>query len=151
MAEEIKKFYRSRTDRVLFGVCGGLGKYFSIDPVLFRLVFVALLIADGAGILLYLIMVLVTPEEPGRSSTDKDLKGEVDELADKIEKKAEELSGEMQRENQDNSGRTIFGILIILLGIFLFLRSMFPVIGIDNRIVGSFAIIAIGLFIVFKK
>ena len=151
MAEEIKKFYRSRTDRVLFGVCGGLGKYFGVDPILFRLAFVALLIADGTGILLYLIMVFATPEEPGRSDTDKDLEGEVDELANKIEKKAEKLSEEIQREDQDNSGRTILGALIILLGIFLFFRNVFPVIGVDKGIIGAVAIIAIGIIIAFKK
>lgn len=152
MPEEIKKFYRSRTDRILFGVCGGLGKYFSVDPILFRLFFVLLLFSNGVGIPLYLVMVLVTQEEPGRSDKEKGLEGEVSELADKIEKKAEELSGEIKIEKKDSSGgRDILGYLIVLFGVFLLLRNMYPAIWIDNGIVFALAIIAIGFVIVFKK
>jgi phage shock protein C len=152
MPEEIKKFYRSRTDRILFGVCGGLGKYFSVDPILFRLFFVLLLFSNGVGIPLYLVMVLVTQEEPGRSDKKKDLEGEVSELADKIEKKAEELSGEIKIEKKDSSsGRDILGYLIVLFGVFLLLRNMYPAFWIDNGIVFALAIIAIGCMIVFKK
>lgn len=53
---------RSRTDRVLFGVCGGLARYLDVDPVLVRLVAVALLLS-GVGIVAYLVAWLVVPEE----------------------------------------------------------------------------------------
>jgi len=57
---------RSREDSVLGGVCGGLGRYLGIDPVLLRLAFVLLVFAGGAGILIYLIAWIVIPEErPG--------------------------------------------------------------------------------------
>lgn len=59
-----KRLYRSRTDRRFFGVCGGLGDYFSIDPILFRLAFVMAVLFFGFGIGVYLIMWLVIPEEP---------------------------------------------------------------------------------------
>lgn len=52
----MKKLYRSETDRKLAGVCGGLGEYFDIDPVIFRIAFVALFFVGGFGLLLYLIM-----------------------------------------------------------------------------------------------
>ena len=52
----MKKLYRSETDRKLAGVCGGLGEYFDIDPVIFRIIFVVLLFMGGFGFLLYLIM-----------------------------------------------------------------------------------------------
>lgn len=152
MAAEMKKFYRSRTDRVLFGVCGGLGKYFNIDPILFRLFFVFLLFSNGAGVLLYLVMVLVTQEEPGRSPQKSDLQSEVNELADKIEKKAEELSGEINIDKKDSSsGRDILGYLIVLFGVFLLLRNMFPMFWIDSDMIFALAIIAIGIVIAFKK
>lgn len=62
---EGKKLYRSRTDRMVAGVCGGLAQYLGIDPVLVRLVF-ALLIVFGVGspLLIYLILAIVMPEEP---------------------------------------------------------------------------------------
>lgn len=59
-----KKLYRSRTDRKIAGVCGGLGEYFGIDPTLVRLLFVLGLIFMGGAILAYLILAIVIPEEP---------------------------------------------------------------------------------------
>jgi phage shock protein C len=61
---EPKRLYRSRTDKVLFGVCGGLAKYFNIDPVIVRLAFVILGLLNGIGVIVYIVMALVVPEEP---------------------------------------------------------------------------------------
>lgn len=61
---EIKRLYRTRGDRVLAGVCGGLGDYFNIDPTIVRLLFILLALAGGPGIIVYLVLWLVTPEEP---------------------------------------------------------------------------------------
>ena len=58
-----KKLYRSQTDSMLAGVCGGLGAYFNIDPTLIRILFVLSTIFSGAGILVYLAMWLIVPEE----------------------------------------------------------------------------------------
>jgi phage shock protein PspC (stress-responsive transcriptional regulator) len=54
---------RSTDDKVVAGVCGGLGRYFDVDPLFFRLAFVVLTIGGGSGILLYLIGWLVIPEQ----------------------------------------------------------------------------------------
>jgi phage shock protein C len=57
---------RSRDDRILGGVCGGMGRYFGVDSTLVRLAFVALTFAGGGGILVYLVAWLLMPEEePG--------------------------------------------------------------------------------------
>jgi phage shock protein C len=57
---------RATGDRMIAGVCAGLGRYVGLDPVLIRVAFVILTLAGGSGILLYLILALVTPEEkPG--------------------------------------------------------------------------------------
>jgi phage shock protein PspC (stress-responsive transcriptional regulator) len=60
----MKKLYRSRTDRKLWGVCGGLGKYFNIDPVIFRIAFVVTIFFGMIGVIAYLIMLIVVPLEP---------------------------------------------------------------------------------------
>jgi phage shock protein C len=58
------RLYRSRTEKKLFGVCGGLGQYFSIDPTIIRLLFVVAVIAScGAAILAYIAMAILVPEE----------------------------------------------------------------------------------------
>lgn len=59
-----KRLYRSRTNRKLGGVCGGLGDYFNIDPTLFRIIFLILFLGAGQGLVLYIILWLVVPQEP---------------------------------------------------------------------------------------
>jgi phage shock protein PspC (stress-responsive transcriptional regulator) len=58
-----KRLVRTREDRVIGGVCGGLGRYFNVDPILFRIGAVALVFAGGAGVLLYLAALLLVPNE----------------------------------------------------------------------------------------
>ncbi len=58
-----RRFLRSRTDRVLAGVAGGLGRYFGVDPVLVRIAIVVLTFFGGAGALLYLAVILLVPNE----------------------------------------------------------------------------------------
>jgi phage shock protein C len=59
----VKRLERSRSDRMLAGVCGGLARYFGIHPAFYRVGFVVLTLLGGAGILIYLAAVLVMPEE----------------------------------------------------------------------------------------
>jgi phage shock protein PspC (stress-responsive transcriptional regulator) len=64
-----KLLRRSRTDRFAVGVCGGLGAYFNVDPVIFRIIFAVLAIFGGAGIVLYLLLWLAIPEEGTSDAT----------------------------------------------------------------------------------
>ena len=59
-----KKLYRSRTDKKLCGVCGGLAKYLNMDVTVVRLVCALLVAFTGVGLLAYIIGALVIPEEP---------------------------------------------------------------------------------------
>lgn len=59
----VKKLYRSRRERMLGGVCGGLADYFNIDVTLVRLALVALTLAGGSGSIFYLIGWIIIPEE----------------------------------------------------------------------------------------
>jgi phage shock protein PspC (stress-responsive transcriptional regulator) len=59
-----RRLYRSSTQRVLAGICGGLGEYFAVDPVWFRVGFVVLALGGGSGILIYLLMWLMVPPAP---------------------------------------------------------------------------------------
>jgi phage shock protein PspC (stress-responsive transcriptional regulator) len=61
-----KILYRSRTDRWIAGVCGGLGEYFSVDANAIRLAFVILALWQGVGLVLYLLMAIILPDEPVR-------------------------------------------------------------------------------------
>ena len=59
-----KRLYRSRNDRKLAGVCGGIAEYYGWDPTLVRVAWIVLTLLGGSGILIYLIMWLVMPESP---------------------------------------------------------------------------------------
>jgi phage shock protein C len=61
---QTKRLYRSRQERMLGGVCGGLAEYLGLDPTVVRLVFLLLFFLGGQGLLIYLIMWLIVPEEP---------------------------------------------------------------------------------------
>jgi len=62
--EETRRLYRSRTDRRISGICGGLAEYFKIDATLVRLLFVLGLLLVGGTFWAYIIMMIVIPEEP---------------------------------------------------------------------------------------
>lgn len=59
-----KKLFRSRTERKIAGVCGGLGVYFRVDPFLMRLIFILFFLAGGAALIIYVIMWILVPLEP---------------------------------------------------------------------------------------
>jgi len=61
---EQKRLYKSRINRVLCGVCGGIGEYFNIDPTIIRLLFVVLTLGAFSGVLLYIIAAIIMPEKP---------------------------------------------------------------------------------------
>jgi phage shock protein C len=59
-----RKLYRSKTNRKLAGVCGGLAQYFNVDATLIRVLFVLLAVLGGSGLVLYLAMWIIVPKEP---------------------------------------------------------------------------------------
>jgi phage shock protein C len=65
------KLYRSTTDKMIGGVCGGLSQYLGIDSTLVRLFFALFALADGVGILLYVILWIVIPERPAVTGEDE--------------------------------------------------------------------------------
>ncbi len=61
-----RRLYRSRSNRMLAGVCGGLGQYFNVNPTWVRIFFVLLELPGGVpGTVIYLVLWFVLPEEPG--------------------------------------------------------------------------------------
>jgi len=115
--QEIKRLYRSTTDVVLGGVCAGLGEYFNIDPVIFRIIFVISFFA-GAGILVYIILwVLIPPKEyTGTYNAEK----VAEQGAKEIEQKAETFAQNFEKNRNTNLW---IGIIIIIAGIYFLLSN----------------------------
>lgn len=66
-----KKLFRSRENRVVAGICGGLAEYFGIDPTLTRILFIILAFAVGSSIWLYIILIFIMPLELKKEQTEK--------------------------------------------------------------------------------
>lgn len=60
-----RKLYKSNSNKIIFGVCGGIANYFNIDATIVRLIMVILTLAGGSGIIFYIIAAVLMPEEPG--------------------------------------------------------------------------------------
>ena len=63
---EIKKLYRSKTNKVFAGICGGLGEYYDVDPTVLRLFWLLLVIFSGIfpGLIAYILAILLVPRHP---------------------------------------------------------------------------------------
>jgi phage shock protein PspC (stress-responsive transcriptional regulator) len=72
-ATTYRELHRSRSDRLLAGVCGGLGEYFDVNPILYRIGFVLLTLLGGTGIIVYCACALVIPDEGERESYASDV------------------------------------------------------------------------------
>lgn len=136
-----KKLYRSKDDKMIAGVCGGLGDYFGVDGTLIRIVWVLATLIGGAGIIAYIICALVFPE--GSSSKA----GIGDE---------EYIVGAKDYENNhyidDNKGgeknKILIGAILIILGVvFLFRRYVY---WFDFNKLLPIVLIIIGGYVIYK-
>ena len=59
-----KRLYKSKENRMLDGVCGGIAEYFNIDPTIVRLAWAIFSLAGGSGVLAYIIALIIIPERP---------------------------------------------------------------------------------------
>lgn len=100
---ETKRLYRSRDDRKVGGVAAGIANYFDIDPLLIRLLFVIFTLAGGSGVLIYIILWIVTPEQPLFFSTPKQ------PFTNDPESNPEPASGSNEQYQSSNNSNTESG------------------------------------------
>lgn len=131
--EQTKRLYRSRYDSVIAGVSGGLGKYFNMDPIIFRILFVGLVFAGASGILIYIILWIALPLDPDftfyKYNRQDYYKPPSDQPQDVPfeETKAQEVDEKPftfdEKRSPKNEGSLIAGVIFIALGsIFLFAK-----------------------------
>lgn len=140
MADD-KKFYRSSTDRVIAGVCGGIGEYFQIDPLIIRLIFVLLLIFGGGGLLIYIILWIIMPERDEKRSED---------IAHNIKQGADKMASEIKSSSTKTNGRVWVGFIILAIGVIYLMREFFPFLNIGFDKLWPLIIIALGIVILTR-
>jgi phage shock protein C len=129
-AEPVKRLRRSRTDRVFGGVCGGLGQYLGIDPVLLRIAMAVLVVGAGTGVLLYLIAWIAIPEEGAGESAPAT------------------LAATLPAGRDRTATRLVVGALLVFTGLSIFASRYAP--WWDNNFFWAAALIGIGLLIVAR-
>lgn len=135
-----KRLFRSRNDRVIAGICGGLGEYFDIDPTIFRIIFVIVAVAGGVSILIYILGMFIIPEEPGakiQSDTDKP-----------ESHKTEAVESTVKKTNRNSSNAT-GGVILILVGVLFLLNNLLNI-----NVWGNFwplILVVVGLSIMAKS
>jgi len=116
-----KRLTRSTTDKILAGVCGGLGAYFELDATIFRIIFVLATLFGGFGLILYIILALLIPADTAVDKT-VNLRRGVEEIGGVVQKGAERLKQEVGRSTA--AGRNWLGVILVALGV-LFLLGNF--------------------------
>ncbi len=133
----MNRLYKSEKDKVFEGICGGIGEYFNIDPVIIRLMWVVLVIFGGTGIVAYIIAMLIIPKRP-------DLE-------------AEEIKPELEKTPEAYSNR-FWGLIMIIAGILLLFGIVGPIAGIFagiamamGHVLWPVLIIGLGLYLYFNQ
>lgn len=119
-----KRLYRSYTDKMLGGVCGGLGEYFDIDPVIIRILFVVAVLFGGGGVLAYIILWIVIPQKPYtvpkfENSSEPKNDGE---SSTSNESRFDEFISQKKKMNKTS----LAGIVLIFLGVLFLLDNFVP-------------------------
>lgn len=153
------RFYRSRKQRVIGGVAGGLAEYWHLDPVVARVLFIIVALMTGVGVLLYIILWVIIPEEP--LTMPNFGKEDFEEKTGK-EKKDEEntntFSGGTENKYQydydyykktSSGGRTVGGIILICLGLFFLAERIFPYFDFEDFL--PLILIGIGLVLILNS
>ncbi len=158
-----RRLYRSRNERVLWGVCGGLADYFGMDPVLVRIIFVLLIFANGLGILAYIIMAVLVPVEGSTAGAPREtirenvqeIRQSAEELGKEIrsglgkERKSGEETAEVRPVTPVHRSRNILGVVLIVVGIFLLMGTLNLFAWFRWAFLWPVILIVVGLMVIF--
>ena len=139
------RLYRSVDDRMIGGVCGGLGSFLGIDPIFIRLLFILLLFGSDFGFILYLLLWVLIPEE-GKAYGFKD-----ESLGERVKSMGSDIQQAVTQPHPQSG--IILGIGLIVIGGFLFMDQMnFPWMRwFDFDILWPILLIAGGFVLLFRR
>jgi phage shock protein C len=150
-----RKLRRSKHDKVLAGVCGGIAEYFNLDPTIIRLGFVLMIFFGGIGPIAYIVGMFIMPEQESYKPSNGFNESTWDE-GDRMEYDSEKDFTQVMGDSMESGGRdsqkskTFVGVSLILLGV-LFLAKQYINIRIDLAKLIPIAFVVIGFLIVFRS
>lgn len=139
---------RSRSERLLGGVCGGLADYFGVDPLIVRLAFIAITLAQGAGIVLYVLLWILVPEEGvEKAPTGRELvRSGIEGARQDIDNAAQRL-----RAGAPHRQSAWFGAVLLVAGTYLLAVNAGILSPWNWTIGGPVLLIALGLFLLIRR
>jgi phage shock protein C len=143
-----KKLTRSRNKKVIAGIAGGLGEYLNIDPIIIRIIIVLITIFHGIGLLIYIIMWIVIPEESYNDFFTENKFEEPSDIGQNIKDEANKVADEIKMQSTSSNGRIIFGVILILIGAIFLFERFFPFF--DFEFVFGFGMVILGLALLFN-
>lgn len=144
------RLYRSQSNSVIAGVCGGLGDSLNADPILFRVLFLLALIIGGSGFIVYLILWIVLPLEEIpviNTSNEPDMEEEKKSQMFSGEKKSDNM--EQKKKDQKNDGNLWGGLILITLGAIFLIDRFVP--RIDFGDLWPLILIVVGVILISKS
>lgn len=137
------KLYRSKEDKIIGGVCGGISEFLGIDSIIIRIIFILLLFANGMGFILYILLWIIIPENPNQN----EVKSESVKLVESEIKKTELRKKEI-KENKHKS-EIVIGSVLVALGLFFLFDNYFT--WFDFAVLWPVVLIVIGFMLLFRK
>jgi phage shock protein C len=131
-----KKLYKSENDKVLAGVCGGIGEYFAVDSVIIRLLWVVFTLMGGAGLIAYIIAAIIMPSNPSRN-----------DVADSYTRTEETGTGE--RRNRSGNSSLVLGVILVVFGAFVLVKDFIP--WIPKDVFLAALLIGLGIFFMVRN
>ena len=145
-----QNLHKSRTNKVIAGVCGGVGEYFNVDATLIRLVWALAIFLGGSGFIIYILAMIIMPDDPRPEQKKQTVSaieatsGPNGDEATKSEAGPKETNNTTGEEKRNQ----IFGLFLVALGGYFLLERYFPFFEIHNW--WPVLIIIIGLFVMLK-
>lgn len=125
----MKRLYRSETDRMIGGVCGGLGTYLGIDPLIWRILFVVAAMMNGIGLVVYLMLWLLVPTAAAAElSQEQVVRQNVAEIRNRARALGQEARQVLDKPRfaEDEGGKRPFvvGIVMVGIGLLILLQNL---------------------------
>lgn len=136
------RLYRSSTNKVLGGVAGGLAEYHQIDPVIVRLIFVLLTLFAGGGVLIYIVLWIVLPQQEIKTINNENVNSMEQEKTNQPTQQNEECCG------HKHHGKLWGGVILITLGLLFILDSFVP--GANFGDLWPIILVVIGAMMIYK-